>query len=233
MSSNGDMEMLLVSSKTKAALKEHGVNVAADFLLHLAEYGTRSGLVLVSCEDPGALSSINEGDSLLMRAGRGFYQPLLALTLRHSLLVLGVATVLLVLAGALASRMGSEFLPQLDEHDLAARLDDDVLGLEVAVVGEVPGVAQLLQRADDREEPVQADPLEGHARLAGHRLQQTAVLARVGLLGQAGSQHDQPEQSPVAPGEGHQALGLQGMERLEHPRLAVAAWARGSGAEPW
>ncbi len=44
-------------------MKQVGVNVAADFLLHLAEYGTRSGLVLVSCEDPGALSSTNEGDS--------------------------------------------------------------------------------------------------------------------------------------------------------------------------
>lgn len=44
-------------------MKQVGVNVAADFLLHLAEHGTRSGLVLVSCEDPGALSSTNEGDS--------------------------------------------------------------------------------------------------------------------------------------------------------------------------
>lgn len=44
-------------------MKQVGVNVASDFLLHLAEYGTRSGLVLVSCEDPGALSSTNEGDS--------------------------------------------------------------------------------------------------------------------------------------------------------------------------
>ena len=32
MTGNGDMEMLLVGSKTKAALKEHGVNVAADAL---------------------------------------------------------------------------------------------------------------------------------------------------------------------------------------------------------
>jgi len=44
-------------------MKQVGVNVAADFLLHLAEYGTRAGMVLVSCEDPGALSSTNEGDS--------------------------------------------------------------------------------------------------------------------------------------------------------------------------
>ena len=46
-----------------AAMKQVGVNVAADFLLHLSAYGTRGGLVLVSCEDPGALSSTNEGES--------------------------------------------------------------------------------------------------------------------------------------------------------------------------
>ena len=44
-------------------MKQVGVNVASDFLLHLAEYGTRGGLVLVTCEDPGSLSSTNEGDS--------------------------------------------------------------------------------------------------------------------------------------------------------------------------
>ena len=44
-------------------MKQVGVNVASDFLLHLAEYGSRAGLVLVTCEDPGSLSSTNEGDS--------------------------------------------------------------------------------------------------------------------------------------------------------------------------
>ena len=45
------------------AMKQNGVNVASDFLLHLAGSGTRGGLVLVSCDDPGALSSVNEGES--------------------------------------------------------------------------------------------------------------------------------------------------------------------------
>ena len=49
--------------RSLCVMKQVGVNVAADFLLHLAEYGTRSGLVVVTCEDPGALSSTNEGDS--------------------------------------------------------------------------------------------------------------------------------------------------------------------------
>ncbi len=46
-----------------AVMKQNGVNVASDFLLHLTASGTRGGLVLVSCEDPGALSSVNEGES--------------------------------------------------------------------------------------------------------------------------------------------------------------------------
>jgi len=49
--------------KSMCVMKQVGVNVASDFLLHLSEYGTRGGMVLVSCEDPGALSSTNEGES--------------------------------------------------------------------------------------------------------------------------------------------------------------------------
>lgn len=45
------------------AMKQNGVNVASDFLLHLAVSGTRGGIVLISCDDPGAFSSMNEGDS--------------------------------------------------------------------------------------------------------------------------------------------------------------------------
>lgn len=44
-------------------MKQNGVNVASDFLLHLALSGTRGGMVLVPCDDPGALSSVNEGES--------------------------------------------------------------------------------------------------------------------------------------------------------------------------
>lgn len=44
-------------------MKQNGVNVASDFLLHLVGSGIRGGMVLVSCDDPGALSSVNEGES--------------------------------------------------------------------------------------------------------------------------------------------------------------------------
>jgi len=49
--------------RAMCAMKQNGVNVASDFLLHLAGSGTRGGMVLVSCDDPGALSSVNEGES--------------------------------------------------------------------------------------------------------------------------------------------------------------------------
>ena len=44
-------------------LKQNGLNVASDFLLHLAGSGTRGGMVVLPCDDPGAISSINEGDT--------------------------------------------------------------------------------------------------------------------------------------------------------------------------
>ncbi|UCH21680.1 MAG: 4Fe-4S binding protein [Deltaproteobacteria bacterium] len=49
--------------RSLCVMKQNGVNVGSDFLLHLAGSGTRGGLVLVHCDDPGALSSANEGES--------------------------------------------------------------------------------------------------------------------------------------------------------------------------
>ena len=45
------------------AMKQNGLNVALDFLMGLALTGTNAGLVLVTCDDPGALSSTEEEDS--------------------------------------------------------------------------------------------------------------------------------------------------------------------------
>ena len=49
--------------RSLCVMKQNGVNVASDFLLHLTGSGTRGGMILVSCDDPGALSSVNEGES--------------------------------------------------------------------------------------------------------------------------------------------------------------------------
>jgi indolepyruvate ferredoxin oxidoreductase alpha subunit len=51
------------NQRSVCVMKQNGVNVASDFLLHLSYSGTRGGLVLIVCDDPGALSSVNEGES--------------------------------------------------------------------------------------------------------------------------------------------------------------------------
>ncbi len=46
-----------------AVMKQPGLNVASDFLLHLSASGTRGPMVLLTADDPGAISSANEGES--------------------------------------------------------------------------------------------------------------------------------------------------------------------------
>ncbi len=45
------------------SMKQNGVNVVSDFLTNLALSGTKGGLVLVTCDDPGGISSTNEEDA--------------------------------------------------------------------------------------------------------------------------------------------------------------------------
>ncbi|MBW1782908.1 MAG: indolepyruvate ferredoxin oxidoreductase subunit alpha [Deltaproteobacteria bacterium] len=47
------------------SMKQNGVNVVSDFLTNLALSGTKGGLVLVTCDDPGGISSTNEEDARL------------------------------------------------------------------------------------------------------------------------------------------------------------------------
>lgn len=46
-----------------ASMKQNGVNVVSDFLTNLTLSGTKGGIVLVSCDDPGGISSTNEEDA--------------------------------------------------------------------------------------------------------------------------------------------------------------------------
>jgi heavy metal efflux system protein len=57
--------------------------------------------------------------SRVMHAAERAYAPLLQVSLRLGAPVVGVAALLVVAAGWAASRMGSEFLPSLDEGDIA------------------------------------------------------------------------------------------------------------------
>ncbi|GAB3028558.1 efflux RND transporter permease subunit [Bowmanella dokdonensis] len=60
-----------------------------------------------------------EQENRLMRAARRLYQPLLSFSLKQSALLVLLALALLVGVGWHASKMGAEFLPQLDEGDIA------------------------------------------------------------------------------------------------------------------
>lgn len=61
---------------------------------------------------------VTEKESLPMRWAAKAYRPSLAAVLRNKGLTLTAAAVLLTVTGAMATRLGSEFLPSLDEGDL-------------------------------------------------------------------------------------------------------------------
>jgi len=62
---------------------------------------------------------VQEKESLVVRASKSAYKPLLGIVLKARVPVLLVAIGLLGGSGYMASRMGSEFIPNLDEGDIA------------------------------------------------------------------------------------------------------------------
>jgi cobalt-zinc-cadmium resistance protein CzcA len=62
---------------------------------------------------------VEEKDSFIMRGARRLYEPALDFALRFRIALVASAIGLVVLAGFGASRMGSEFIPNLDEGDIA------------------------------------------------------------------------------------------------------------------
>ncbi|MEO6519391.1 MAG: CusA/CzcA family heavy metal efflux RND transporter [Pseudoxanthomonas sp.] len=62
---------------------------------------------------------VDEKENRLMQWARRRYQPLLAWSLRSGRWVLGGALVLMALCAVLATRLGTEFIPNLDEGDIA------------------------------------------------------------------------------------------------------------------
>jgi cobalt-zinc-cadmium resistance protein CzcA len=62
---------------------------------------------------------VAEKENRLMAWATRQYRPLLSRAIAHRAIVLTAALVLIVLAGALATRLGSEFIPSLDEGDFA------------------------------------------------------------------------------------------------------------------
>ncbi|MGU7895852.1 efflux RND transporter permease subunit, partial [Escherichia coli] len=62
---------------------------------------------------------VQEKDNRIMSWARRRYEPALRWSLRHIRLVVASAAALVVLAGLLSTRLGSEFIPNLDEGDIA------------------------------------------------------------------------------------------------------------------
>ncbi len=63
--------------------------------------------------------SVSEKESVLIRAAKAAYRPILAQMLRFRVAVVVAAALLFVGAASLATRMGQEFIPSLDEGDIA------------------------------------------------------------------------------------------------------------------
>jgi heavy metal efflux system protein len=62
---------------------------------------------------------VDEKENRVMQWARRRYRPLLAWSLRHSRWVMGGAAALMALCALLATRLGTEFIPNLDEGDIA------------------------------------------------------------------------------------------------------------------
>ena len=56
----------LANVRAMAVMKHNGTNVSTDMLMHLNFTGVKGGLLLISADDPGGLSSQNEEDSRIL-----------------------------------------------------------------------------------------------------------------------------------------------------------------------
>ena len=66
----------------------------------------------------GLTGRVAERENVLIRAAKRLYAPVLAFAVRERVVVATAASVLVVLSLLLATRMGSEFVPSLDEGDV-------------------------------------------------------------------------------------------------------------------
>jgi cobalt-zinc-cadmium resistance protein CzcA len=64
-------------------------------------------------------NKVGENENRLMVSAKRGYEPMLNWTMLNKPLVLSIAAVSVLLSGLLATRMGSEFVPSLDEGDIA------------------------------------------------------------------------------------------------------------------
>jgi cobalt-zinc-cadmium resistance protein CzcA len=116
--------------------------------------------------------NVAERDNRLMHKARDLYRPLLDWTLRNRPVALTFATLSVLLTGLLATRLGTEFAPNLNEGDLAVltlRIPGTGLQqsvamqqkLEAALLREFPEIERVFARIGTAE--VATDPMPPNA----------------------------------------------------------------------
>ena len=131
-----------------------------------------SALILSVTFVPAAVAvfvsgKVKERESWIMVQAHRAYRPVLAFALRARVIVVAVAVFLVAGAGLLASKLGSEFLPSLDEGDVvmhALRIPgtsleqavsmQSILEAEIMAVSEVRHVFSKIGTADIATDPV-------------------------------------------------------------------------------
>jgi len=111
--------------------------------------------------------NIKQQKNSLMSWLHKVYQPLLNFSLKYPLLIILLAVTLVAYSGIQGSRLGTEFLPQLDEHDIAVHaLRIPGTGIEQAirmqkqleqVVGEIDEVERVFTKMGTAE--IATDPM--------------------------------------------------------------------------
>ncbi|GJD98721.1 MULTISPECIES: efflux RND transporter permease subunit [Methylobacterium] len=110
---------------------------------------------------------VAEKDNLIIRALKAAYRPVLAAAVRAPFAFIGLALLLLVGAGALFTRLGTEFIPQLDEKSIAlnaTRIPSTSLSQSQAMqlkiekaISKFPQVAYVFSKTGTAE--VASDPM--------------------------------------------------------------------------
>ena len=146
-----------------------------------------SALVLSLTFVPAAVAlllsgHIEEKDNLIVRQSKRAYTPILAWALKFRIAVLAGAVLFVIAIGGLATKMGTEFIPNLDEGDIAIQALripgtsltqslDMQFQLERAVL-EIPEVKTYFSRVGTAE--VASDPMgpnisDGYVMLKDHK----------------------------------------------------------------
>lgn len=111
---------------------------------------------------------VKEEENLVMRTARRVYAPVLDWVMARRPLVFGLAVLTIVASGAVASRMGSEFIPSLSEGDFAQQalrvpgtsLTQSVQmqqQLEKILIAQVPEIERVFARTGTAE--IASDPM--------------------------------------------------------------------------